>query len=346
MKVEIVNKAKLPPDRLADALFAKSELMLKSESLREAARLVPNDPVYWYQQASSNRKLLERALAVDPNYLPAIYRYALTKPTHEQQMQALEDIAKIDMDNAKPYYIMALLKFGWIREGRLPTKESQYTAFAMTGEEWDSVTELIKQGNARPVLRATTARIPSVSDIRVSTGGKVWPDAAVQSNLETTLNEMNLGDLDVMPWTITFNAVSRQLLRDAAQRAREFYWKGERDKALETLDTAYRFCDKFASCEPHRVIPILVAHAMRSIAEHAEVQIQQVPANRARLLELYNRKIADRKALKAFAPLLERQSVTLKDVKTSPSEGLLYIDYQAEEELATRMLMDLGFTKP
>lgn len=127
--------------------------MNDNKLLAQAAHTAPNDTLYVYMLACSKvranflsqdddytavRPLLERALEIDPNYLPALYAYAMTKPAHAQQMDALNHLAEIDSNNALPYYLMAFEEYETITKDRKVTKASNFDACDLTQAEWQS----------------------------------------------------------------------------------------------------------------------------------------------------------------------------------------------------------------
>lgn len=295
--------------------------------------------------ADSKAERLNHALKLDPNYLPALYRCAIQMPTLDEQLQELERIAEIDNYNAKPYYMMAILKFNSIVKGRKVTEESDLNAFPMSDEEWKSVSDLIAKGNTRPEYSATLVEVPSTRDIKVSTGGNVWPDAAVRNVLCLSINEMLPSlVLDGAPVSMSVSAVSRQFARQACWKALELNRKGRKTEALETLQVMYGYSDKYAASTPNRMIQFLNAASVRSITRHAEIVVQQNPANRERLLELNQDRLAWRESIESFKPAMEKSLITVRSVKVSPKEYLQYNDFSVEEEAVQKALKRLGLT--
>lgn len=362
-KVQIVNKAKLPPKRLADAIYAKSVLTQNKDLLRECARIDPSDPTCYYLQANYDREwmvqwlenfdgkelqekekealrdfkrsqsFLEKALTADPNYLPALYKYAVNKPTVEQRMQSLERIALIDKDNGWAYYQMALVQYGVIFTGRNATKESNMEAFPMSDEEWNSIAELLEKANSRPVFAPPVERIPSVQDVRVTLNEKALPKAALESLL--TLSQ---GDFIRFP----FNARNRQIARQAAWHARFLNRQGRKDAATEVLKVAQEFSDTVSRTQPYDIITLLVGRAMKSVANHAEKQILQVPPDRDRLLELERQRLLWAKQRPILKDTMHKYRVQVEGVLFSKDEPFFYIDLGIEEAGVKRVLMNLG----
>ena len=93
------------------------------------------------------RPILERVLTIDAHYLPALYAYALTKPTHELRMGALKQLASVDSENAEPYYLMAVELFTHYTAGRHVSEASDFNAFDLTQAQWRSISDLINKGN-------------------------------------------------------------------------------------------------------------------------------------------------------------------------------------------------------
>jgi hypothetical protein len=379
-RVDIINKNALSPERLADALYARFALNLDTKALRMAARVNPAEPVYWYRLATASgslvgtpfgesealenaafpgyweslsasqrkraerllrerRSLLEFALAADPNYLPALYTYAVSKPTYEQRMAALDKTAAADTQNAKPYYLMALLRYDHLSNGRKWLAKEQ--AYQLSQQEWAPVVDLIRKGNARAAFRATHGRLPSMADVRVSTNDNPWPAAAAASIAQTMMNDLWSGGIAEAPGSFQFSPRARQLVRQTAWQAKVMAKQGKRAEALEMLQVMHSFGDKMAVSEPYRVISLTIGMAMRSMAFFAEKQILTTPADKPR------RDLAEKQAAewrKMLTGYLEHPTelITVKSIKTSPSEHLQYIDFAAEEQQVAEMAKKLG----
>ena len=200
--VQIVDKARLPKERLAEAIAAKAILVDSKKFLLEAAGMMPEDPLYpfllaqrkvsyregdgepvlprpppalsgppsWVRDYSHARPFLEHCLQLDSSYLPAQYAYAMRKPTYELRMKALERVARLDPDNARPYYLMAYETWTKVSEGRRILEESGNNAFDVTQAEWKTVSELIAMGNERRALDWQHERIPSAYPLADGSG--------------------------------------------------------------------------------------------------------------------------------------------------------------------------------
>ncbi|MEN6520901.1 MAG: hypothetical protein ABFD46_07100 [Armatimonadota bacterium] len=304
LNVQIINKAKLSPERLADAIYAKAVLTDNLKLIEQSAQLVPSDPVYVFQQISygtladltyemisnqdaekrkqrETQSLLDKIYAIAPNYLPALYLDVVNKPTLEEKLAALEKIAEIDKDNARPYYLMAELKLGSYTKGRRPTVESGNTACPLTKDELKDVLDLIRKGNARPALSLTLLRVPSADDIKVSIKGKVLPKEAVESFLATNTNVFY--EYGLAP---TSNVFARQICRQIRWESKQLSLKGRKDEALDFIGAGHAFADKVAAEKPYRMITFLVGSTMHSILRKAESDILDASADKDRIAEL------------------------------------------------------------
>ncbi|MDO8682458.1 MAG: hypothetical protein Q7N50_03130 [Armatimonadota bacterium] len=352
IKIHIINEKSLSPQRLADALYAKASLLDDDDLISQAAKLDPNDPVYLYRQTFSGsgilrlfamgeekndqrpntRLLLKKCIAIDPNYLPARYAIALQELDYDQAKQELEKIAEIDKSNAKPYYVMAFLRYRLITRGNKVIPESDGCAFSLSKSEWAEVLELLKQGNSRPELRATQARLPSSRDIRVVTDGNIWPKAAVDSYMYLYLNDILSGGLEEMPCGFPTGAQARQIARQAMWEAKKAYKNGNRAEGMEMLSVVHDFADKYASSKPNRFIPFLVASAVHNILWKTQEDILQSAGDMRSLEKMRLRRAEWKRAIKLCMPLISKTSVNVPDVKISPKQTLQYTDFAAEEE--------------
>ena len=284
--VEIVRESELPPERLADALAAKGLLDGNAELLRKAAQLATGDPMYWYRVARLRawksegqafddraRRLLERSLAIDSDYLPALYSYAISKPTHELQMQALARIATLDRDNAKPYYLMAIEEFQAISEDRGMAAESDGMAYDFSDPEWDRVLSLVSKGNERPAFLATMARVPSVRDIELKAEGETFSAKRHMFVLQDAVEASS--DIESAPLAIIFGTWARALARQAYWQAKRAFKSGKTDAALDSLGAVRQFAAKYACSQPRRAVSFLTAKAVRRIVTLQELDILQ-----------------------------------------------------------------------
>lgn len=382
-RVEILNKASLSPEKLADALYVKASLdgSDKAALLRQAARLNPSDPVYYYrmypqgldamamdmaqipgvlladskereQVEAESRKAwrvarlaLEKSLAVDPNYLPSLYAYAMTKPTYEQKMQGLQRIASVCPDNAEPYYVMADLACREATKDKKGAgKESDYTAFDMTDAQWNGVLDLLRKGNSCPVLRITMARAPSVRDVRVTTCGKAWPEAATTNLLWMAMIDLGPSPFPCVPGTT--NAAVRQIARQASWEARKAYWRGDRHKALEMIHVVREFTTRMTTSQPYGLVRLLTGRCASSIVTSAEVQILQIPPDRTRLLQMHQEKVRWNRMMREDAQaVLKASTVTVKDIMLSPKQPLMYPDHAVESAGVEKMLRKVELVK-
>ena len=371
-EVKIINKANLPPERLADAIAAKALLSSQNSDklLRQAAAITPKDPLYWYLLAENynslyrsldfpesgasklikstterSRQLLEQSLAIDPNYLPALYAYAASKPTHNLKMQALGKIADLDTDNAKAYYMMAIEQYCALTKDRHITKESDSTAFDMTDSEWASVIDLIHKGNERPILHAVGGRLPSTRDISITTGGKRWPDAAVQSILKLSIWTYYSGTANAPVGTgmdMSSNAISRQIARQAAWQAKLMTERGTATDAIQMLEDIRGYAYKFSALEPNDMDAFLVGDAIRALAgEELSILFKQT-GDKEQLNQLQEEDREWKNAVKKCASLLNKEQVTIKSIRISPTDYLQYNDHDTEEAGMLEILLLLG----
>ncbi|MEN6372460.1 MAG: hypothetical protein ABFD64_10665 [Armatimonadota bacterium] len=367
LNVQIINKAKLSPERLADAINAKAVLTNNPKLLAQSAKLVPTDPVYIFQpclwkidtdlgdlaqeapsstdceklmqdvekrkqgEVAKARKLLDKVYLVSPNYLPALYLDALNKPTLEEKLAALEKIAEIDKDNAKPYYNMAELKFGSLTRGKRTTEESSNYAFPLTTDELKDVLDLIRKGNAEPALITTLLRVPSVENIKVSIKGKVLPKEAVESMLMININE----DEVFRDVSQINNAIARQISRQISWEAKQLALKDRKDEALDLIDVGHAFADNVAAEKPYRGMPFLVGSGMHSILRKAESDILDASADKDRLAKLKKQEEAWKNGVTSFQAILGQ-------LIASPKDLVHYISYNLEESTVADALKKLN----
>lgn len=359
----IVNKAKLPLERLAEAIAAKGILASDEKLLRTAAEIAPNEPSYWYLLARHvgyfspamygwdeasvpsnprHRALLERTLRVDPSYLPALYSYAMSKPTHEERMRALEMLATKDPDNAEPYYLMALECFRDITEGRKITEASDREAFEMSQKEWEQVSCYIEEGNACGAFVWRKAEVPSTRDLHVSTHGKLWPARALQNHIRITFNYFGAtADSSGCPQEIGGGAVWRQLSRQAKWAAKAADKAGDKTRGLHYLKVMMDCAHKYAGCQPEQTIPLLVGGAIWMISESTAVEIYKRSNDLDAVKKLRAEEAAWKSAFKQCMPLLKKYDIKVKSVKTSRTEYLSYNDYSIEEAGIRKILAGL-----
>ena len=356
IECKIVDKAKLPPEKLADAIAAKGLITDRAKLLEKAASTMPDDPRYPYLLAVTNipvmvdsdqcnaeyRAHLERALAADPDYLPALYAYATTKPTHEQRMQALLDLAERDQENAKPYYVMAVEEYKHLVQDRKTLAETDREAIRMDSEEWQKVLQYIRKGNERSVFSARMVCAPSVDDIAVATGGKTWPRETARKVVSAgIIADQSAAGPDGAPFAFAFSAVARELALQAKWEAKKAAENGNTDDALDMLHTIRAFADRYAHAEPEQMIPFLVAKAVRDITGEQEEKIARDVGDdeRVQLLEKECRIWKD-----ASSNLLEvfQKNVQLTtDIPISPTECLELSDVEAEQEAMKKLLKDV-----
>lgn len=344
----IVNKADLPQERLAEAIAAKGLLTSNARLSREAARLCPGKPQYWYLLSlvrrmptfsetlnASSRAPLERALAADPGYLPALYDYALTKPTHDLKMRALEAVSSIDADNAAPFYLMAVERFQHFVCNRRIIYGSDVQAYKMTAEEWASVVDLIRKGDERPRFTVVRCALPSFQDVEVSTEGRKWPlEACV--NTATVMAEVS-ADIGGSPIGFVFCARARGLARQASWEARQASEAGRRKEGLEMLSAVSKLGEMIAVAEPRRIRTAMAGLSVRYIADYFELVILN-----GRDSDVAKQSQKDwQKTMAAYEPLLNKPMKKVKGLYVARNESLSYIDYAAEEVLVTDMLRQL-----
>lgn len=203
-EVRIVGKEHLSPARLAEALYAKGVLAGELDLIRQAAALVPDEPVYLYfspvipdfssvpepdEDASleelcaaldamgelstaATRSHLEHVLEKFPDYLPALYDHATLQASPEDQIIALEKIACLDAHNAKPFYLIAAAHMQSIAQQAMELEqssmpESDCDAWEMTPEQWKPLVDALRSGNKRGRLFSTPPRLPHSADVRI-----------------------------------------------------------------------------------------------------------------------------------------------------------------------------------
>lgn len=346
--VKILNKAKLPKKELADAILAKALLMWQPKLIKTAAELVPTDPTYVYYQISpdgdpeygsdhvaADAKLLKQALKLDPNYLPALYQSAMLKPSVDEQLKDLEHIADIDKDNAKPYYLMAVLLYRHLTDGKEPIPESDGMAKPISEQDWSRIIGYIKQGNSRPSLRATKARIPALNSIEVYSSNKKWPRKAVESTF-VMMNEYtwDRGFADY-PFDLVSCMIVRQLTVQSHWHSRHLNTQGNRAAALDELATIHGFGDKIAATEPFKMTFLQTGAAINRIAWDAEFKMGQSD-------ELLKSNILKWSVVPEPKPKSADYIVDVKDVYILAGQNLAYIDCQKEADDVLQLLKKLG----
>ena len=288
------------------------------------------------------RLLLERALRADPAYLPALYAYATTKPTHDSRMQALNWLAALDADNAEPYYLMAIEQHCHVAtDGKRPQPDDDLGAFTLSLEEWQPIFDLIEEGNRRPEFTWRVPSLPSPQDVRVTSGGNSWPQAAVTSFLPLGMELWGSpGDVQFDPHAVT-GAIWRQLARQAVWASRLASKSGDSTRALSYLTVMMDLGYKSAGCKPERMGPLLMGKAIWDTGEDEAVRILGPGNNEAAVSKLEAEKGAWKSACQQCGPLLEKTNVTVKQVRISRSEYLTYNDYAIEEAGMKRILAGL-----
>lgn len=361
--VFIVNKAHLPPARLAEAIAAKAVLQFGGSEgeklLLIAASTDPSNPVYPYLLARMNAKgdwgagevdytparpFLERSLKADPNYLPALYALAMSEATHQQRMEALQGLTRIDANNAEPYYLMAMESFFEITKGRKITAATDRDAFEMSQQEWTQVSDLIEKGNARSVFEWRAPASPSTRDVRITYKGKVWPEQAVQGFAQLTLHTDYLAetaDSRFSPLSISGNAYWRQLARQAMWAARNASKSGDNDRALHYLTVMMGCGRKYAGCKPERMTTFLVGECIWQIAGSTAEEVLEKKPDATMLTDLRSKKAEWKAGCNQLPALLKRSNITVKSIKISREEYLTYNDYAVEEAGVRKIVASL-----
>ncbi len=253
-----------------------------------------------------------------------------------------EHIAKLDRDNAKPYYIMALLQAQEVTRGKQFGKKwlVKEQACLLTNSEWQPVLDLIRKGNKRRAFSATSARLPILSDVRVSVNGKPCPVSSVQSYLGSWLN--NLGGLAEWPGSFTAAARARQLARQTHWQARQSKKHGKDSEAREMVQALQSFADRYATSKPRRITSFMVGAGIKAMAFAAESQILTASPNseERRHAEQQSkdwRKISTDIAEESLRSLREDG----KALKSSGC-GLDYPDFAAEEKQVNALINKMG----
>lgn len=349
---EIVNKAALSREQLAEAVAAKGVLIGYPSLIREATRLRPRDARYHYLFAVSRsqvdtmtartemRKALENALLVDPNYLPALYLYAAGKPTHEQRMAALERLASLDASNARPYYALALEQYETVAASRdAVTLESGIRVAVMSEEEWKPILDYLRKGNKRARLTFAQPRVPSTRDIRVCTGGKAW-SPRVLADTEITILEAMQGMSETSPWRSGFGFGAR-----ASRLAGEACWQvrtasGDRlDDALEALAVVERFGEICAASEPRRQAAFSVGAWIKNLALRAESPLVS-SGEKAESISQAVRTWTD--ASESLDRSMPEPLVEISGLGVLPRDTLVCVDHVEEAKAVTEALRGLG----
>ena len=363
--VTIVNKAKLPPDRLAEAIAAKAFVTDNRSLLRSATDACPNDAKYWYMTArgqlpswfvsdgdisapsvtvalARGRALLERSLKCDPHYLPALYAYATSEPMHDQRIKALRSLAALDSDNAEPCYLLAIEEFRDITRGRKITEVSDHEAFQMSQSEWQTVSDLIEQGNNRPCFEWRTAATPNTTDLVISVHGKKWPAAAVKSYAELYSTICGgSADAALDPHGMCTGSIWRQLARQANWAAKEASKNGDNAKALHYTSVMMNLGYRYAACKPERMMPLLMGRAIWGISKSGAVDTLAKTKDDAGLRKLEAEEKAWKDAIGQCMPLMKSYTVTVRSIKISPTEYLTYNDSAIEEAGVKEILAGL-----
>jgi hypothetical protein len=305
--VRIVDEANLPPERLADALAAKAMLdTWDPRMLRRAAQLAPRDPLYWYLSAITRpsyltvtsgrfvppaktqpacRRLLERSLAVDPSYLPALYAYVMTKPTYEQRMQGLHRLSILDSDNAKPYYLMAIECYE--EAGKTCASNCDAQSYVMSREKWQTVIDLIREGNKRPAFHADVVRVPSTADLRARARGKALSPAELGwSILQITDAFRRCADCADAPVSIVTSPGLRQLAHQVRWEAGQAYKQDRQAEALDMLDVIKELGSKYAASEPRGLGQLCTGSTIRVMADDKQADILRAAGDEASLRRL------------------------------------------------------------
>jgi hypothetical protein len=371
VQVTIANQSTLSPAALADALYAKAFLTGDPASLKQAAKLDPADPVYAYRLAlwapprgqvrvgeqleaaamgrgggseadaktlRQRRALLAQAIKADPGYLPALYLYAVTKQTHQQRMEALEKIAAIDKDNAKPYYVMALLEADRLTKGKQPIKDSTPTAYPISSAEWASVLDLLRKGNDRAKLMATPARAPRVEGITVSTQSHPWPGESVKKYTEFITTDSAASGFADTPSSYRIGLLALQIARQTSYEAQQLAKAGKQDDAMKALQTIQEFADKYMRAEPLRIRTLFGGADMKSVGYAGESLIIDKTADQARKDAVSQAQLTWQMLTKEDIP--DELWVVDKAAKISASEQLEYPNLAAEEAFVTAKLKD------
>jgi hypothetical protein len=334
--------------------------------IRWSRLAAPNNPVYPYLQArafspsifvlfgpnpsktpgnTDPRVLLEAALRIDADYLPALYAYVMSKAEFEQRMGGLAWLAAKDPDNAEPYYLMAFEQFTALSKGREVTEASDKEAFELSPQEWQSICDLIGKGNRCRTFEWRTARAPSTRDIQISTRGRLWPAQAAASYCE----ESNLGgtaDSRYDPHAMLSGAVARQLARQAKWAARAASKSGDDAKALRYLTVIMDFGSKYSLCEPLRMLPFLVGDAIWAISEREAENVLKKTGDKTALEKLTAQKLARKAACKQLMPLMNKYVVHVNDIRVSKTDRLFYNDPAIEEAGMGKILAGLKHPGP
>lgn len=346
---------------MAEAIAAKGIFENSEKLLRYAAETSPNNPRYWYLLArcyslnlsidtwgfmsgnsdSQYRLLLERSLRVDPDYLPALYAYAMSRPSHEQRMQTLNLLTAKDPDNAEPYYLMAIESFKEITKNRKAVDTRGYYAYQMLQQEWDQISGLIEKGNACSVLQWRTTELPSTRDLAIRTRGKAWPANAVKNWLALSHDLFgDTGDSRYRPQR-GLNACWRMLASEADLIATGASKTGDNAKAMRYLEVAMDLGYKLAFSEPERYMSWSAGYGTWSIAQKPAVEILKRSGDMQAAWALDKERVAWREGVHQCLGLIEAYSVTIKDVKLSRTDYLSYNDYSKEEAFMKRILSGL-----
>lgn len=359
--ITIVNKANLPPARLAEAIAAKAVCLSSSLSdeqkklLLTAANTDPSNPAYPYLLArlkikmvdwnkakadySFARPFLQRSLKSDPSYLPTLYMLAMIEPTHERRMESLQRLTVADAGNAQPYYLMAMDTWLEISKGRKITQRGDLWAFDVSLQEWDQVSDLIEKGNRCTAFVWRSPATPSVRDIRISFGGRQWPERAVESYAQMALESTATSFFS--PQAISSGASWRQLAKQARWAAKRAHKDGDSDRARRYLNVMMRLSHRYAGCKPERIVCFYDGRGMWGLAESTAEEIAKAEADADSLAGLKKRKEAWCAAVDQCKALLDRTCRVEKDLKLPGGISFLYNDYAAEEEGVRKIVAGL-----
>ncbi len=296
------------------------------------------------------RQWLAASIAADPNYLPALYLYAVTKPTHEQRLRALEHIASLDKDNAKPYYIMALIQFDKVVRGKKVIEESKMGAYPVTQAEWMSVLNYLKIGNARKVFQATPCRAPSVSNLKVYTdgqapnqSGQAWPSDSVKNYLQFMVDDVMPGGFSGAPSSFALPPFVTQIARQTMWQARELKKANKVQEALDMLQIIQDFGSKYVVAQPYRVRTLNCGATIKSIAYTSESETLEGSKDKKALERAAQMQLTWQ--ILTQDPVPDNLWVQDKAVKISATDNLQYPDLKAEVEYVASQLKKPGLGK-
>jgi hypothetical protein len=350
----------LPAARLAEAIAAKGLLLQDEKLMRAAAETCPKEARYWLLLARStfedlcfddygtaeaqvderHRHLLELALRVDPDYLPALYAYAMSKPSHDKRMQALDWLVIKDADNAEPYYLMAIERFFATMKNRKLTAASNWEAWDMSHQEWGRISDFVEKGNRCSTFEWRAVQVPSARDLKLSTRGRLWPARAVENTLKSVLDVYG----GTAEWCYRPQSRGSYFQGDACQAkwaSRAASKAGDSEAALRYLTVMMDRSYKIASCKPERMECFVQMMLEWEVAETAAIELYKKSNNLAAVRKLRAEEPVWQRACEQCAQLLARQSITVKSVKVSRKDYLTYNDYAIEEAGMKKILAGL-----